>query len=145
MGSGGAQSVRSILEADHEVVDVAHQSGFAPQPAPDHALEPKVELGLIHVLLNMTGVPKRPEISIKEFEQALDLKVIGEIKFDSESFGQASNNGQMLEEVNSKSEAALAFRDIALAITHRRETRVEKKASPLAGLGPLLEKLKIKR
>jgi pilus assembly protein CpaE len=99
-----------------------------------------------HVLLNMTGVPKRPEISIKEFEQALDLKVIGEIKFDSESFGQASNNGQMIEEVNAKSEAAQAFRDIAMSITHRREQRVEKKkASPLAGLAPLLEKLKIKR
>ena len=98
-----------------------------------------------HVLLNMTGVPKRPEISLKEFEQALDLKVLGEVKFDSETFGQASNNGQMIEEVNSKSEAALSFRDLALTLTHRRETRVEKKSSPLAGLAPLLEKFKIKR
>src|SRR6267142_829602 len=31
------------LEADHKVVDVAHQSGFAPQPALHHALEPEVE------------------------------------------------------------------------------------------------------
>src|SRR6516162_7041551 len=29
-----ADGVRSILETDHKVVDVAHQSGFAPQPAP---------------------------------------------------------------------------------------------------------------
>ena len=99
-----------------------------------------------HVLLNMTGVPKRPEISLKEFEQALDLKVIGEIRFDSETFGQASNNGQMIEEVNAKSEAAQAFREIALAITHRREAKNEKKkASPLAGLAPLFEKLMSKR
>lgn len=98
-----------------------------------------------HLLINMTGVPKRPEISIKEFEQALDLKVLGEIKFDSETFGQASNNGQMIEEINAKSEAAATFRDIALAITHRRETRVEKKVSALAGLAPLLEKFKFKR
>ncbi len=98
-----------------------------------------------HILLNMTGVPKRPEISVKEFEQALDLKIAGEVKFDSETFGQASNNGQMIEEVNGKSEAAMSFRDLALALTHRRETRVEKKSSPLAGLGPLLEKFKIKR
>ena len=35
--------LRSILEADHKVVDIAHQSGFAPQPALHHALEPEVE------------------------------------------------------------------------------------------------------
>jgi len=31
------------LEADHKVVDIAYQSGFAPQPALHNALEPKVE------------------------------------------------------------------------------------------------------
>jgi len=31
------------LEADYKVIDIAHQSGFAPQPAFDHALEPEVE------------------------------------------------------------------------------------------------------
>src|SRR5262249_9722549 len=39
-GTQNAQSVRSILETDHKVVDVAHQVGFPPQPAFDHALEP---------------------------------------------------------------------------------------------------------
>src|ERR1700676_2653197 len=33
----------AILETDHKVIDVAHQSGFAPQPTLDHPLEPKVE------------------------------------------------------------------------------------------------------
>jgi hypothetical protein len=28
------------LETDHKVIDVAHQSGFAPQPNLDDALEP---------------------------------------------------------------------------------------------------------
>src|SRR5689334_8125008 len=32
-----------MLEADHKVVDVAHQPGLALQPALDHALEPEVE------------------------------------------------------------------------------------------------------
>ena len=35
--------VRSILEADHKVIDIAHQSGFAPQPPLDYAFEPEVE------------------------------------------------------------------------------------------------------
>ena len=38
-----ADSVRSILETYHKVIDIAHQSGFAPQPALHHPFEPKVE------------------------------------------------------------------------------------------------------
>lgn len=94
-----------------------------------------------HLVLNMVNVPKRPEISLKEFEQALDLKCIASIDFDSEVFGQAANNGQMIEELNPKAKAVPAFRDIAMALAHRKETRVEKKSA----LAPILEKLKLKR
>jgi len=38
-----SDGVRSILETDHKVIDVAHQMGFAPQPNLDDALEPEVE------------------------------------------------------------------------------------------------------
>src|ERR1700730_7859562 len=38
-----ADGVRSILETDHKVIDIAHQSGFAPQPALYHAFKPEVE------------------------------------------------------------------------------------------------------
>jgi pilus assembly protein CpaE len=91
--------------------------------------------------MNMVNMPKRPEISVKEFETALDLQATSVIEFDSETFGQAANNGQMVEELNAKAKSVAAFRDIAMAITHRRETQAEKKGSPLA---PLLEKLKLK-
>lgn len=93
-----------------------------------------------HLVLNMSAMPKRPEISVKEFEAALGLRAIAAIEFDAESFGQAANNGQMIEEFNPKAKAVMSFRDIALALAHRKETRVEKK-SPFA---PLLEKLKLK-
>jgi pilus assembly protein CpaE len=93
------------------------------------------------LVLNMTGMPKRPEITTKEFEAALDLKAVATIAFDAESFGQAANNGQMIEELGAKSEAAAAFRSLAMKLTHRKEQRIERKRSPLA---PLLEKLKIK-
>lgn len=94
-----------------------------------------------HLVLNMQGVPKRPEIPIKDFEQALDLKACSVIEFDAETFGQAANNGQMVEEMSPKAKAVQNFREIALAVTGRRETRVEKK-SPLA---PILERFKLKR
>ncbi len=94
-----------------------------------------------HLVLNMVGMPKRPEISTKEFEQALGIEATAVIEFDSETFGQASNNGQMIDELNPKAKSAPQFRDIALSLAHRKETRVEKKSA----LAPILEKLKLKR
>lgn len=99
-----------------------------------------------HLVLNMTGVPKRQEISLKEFEQALDIKAISVIDYDSKSFSQAANNGQMIEEMNPKAKAAEKFREIAMAMTHRKDHKADKKQqSALSPLAPLLEKLKLKR
>ena len=96
-----------------------------------------------HLVINMANVPKRPEISVKEFEQALDLKATAIVEYDPETFGQASNNGQMIEELNAKAKSAQAFRDVALTMSRRKEIRVEKK-SPLAPLAPILQRFNIK-
>lgn len=102
--------------------------------------------GKPHLVLNMCGVPKRQEITLKEFEQALDIKAISVIEYDSESFSQAANNGQMIEEMNPKAKAAERFREIAMTMTHRKDTKGDKKPqSAVSALAPLLEKLKFKR
>ena len=93
------------------------------------------------LVINMLGMPKRPEIPVKDFEAALDLKATAVIEFDSETFGQAANNGQMIEELSVKAKGVQSFRDIAMALTGRREIKVEKKSA----LAPLLERLKLKR
>ncbi|MET0639848.1 MAG: CtpF protein [Hyphomicrobium sp.] len=98
-----------------------------------------------HLILNMANVPKRQEITVKEFEQALDLKVLTVIDFDSESFSQAANNGQMLEEFSAKAKAVDKFHDVAMKLTRRKEYKAEKQTSALAAIGPILEKLKLKR
>jgi pilus assembly protein CpaE len=98
-----------------------------------------------HLVINMAKTPKRPEISAKEFSLALDVAATQVIEFDSETFGLASNNGQMIEEFSGKAKAAQQFRELALALAHRREQKDEKKPSPLAQLAPLLDKLKLKR
>lgn len=108
------------------VVDLLKQSRKNDQPP--------------HLVLNMTNMPKRPEISVKEFEEAIGAKSVAIIEFDPETFGQAANNGQMIEELNARAKSAAAFRDIAMTLAHRREVKVEKKSA----LAPLLEKLKIK-
>ena len=93
------------------------------------------------LVINMLGMPKRPEIPIRDFEAALDTKAVAVIEFDSETFGQAANNGQMVEEMNAKAKSVQQLRDIALTLTGRREPRVEKKSA----LAPFLERLKMKR
>lgn len=94
-----------------------------------------------HLVINMLNVPKRPEIPIKEFESALDLRACAVIEFDSETFGQAANNGQMIEELSAKAKSVQQFRDVCMVLTGRKEQKVEKKSA----LAPLLERLKIKR
>ena len=101
--------------------------------------------GKPHLVLNMTNVAKRQEITAKEFEQALDLKPISIIEYDSETFSQASNNGQMIEEMNAKAKATENFREIAMKMTRRKDVKHDKAPpSALAILAPLLEKLRIK-
>ena len=60
-------------------------------------------------ILNQVGVPKRPEISAADFSKALGLPVIATIPYDSQSFGVAQSNGQMIFEVAAKSKAAAAI------------------------------------
>lgn len=96
------------------------------------------------LILNRVNMPKRPEITIKEFETNLGLKATSVIDFDIETFGQAANNGQMIEEVNAKAAAAIAFRSIAMAVTNRRELKNDKavKTSAASALAPFLDKLR---
>jgi pilus assembly protein CpaE len=93
------------------------------------------------LVINMANMPKRPEIGLKEFEEALGIRALAVIDFDPETFGQASNNGQMIEELSNRAKAAPTFREIAMTLAHRKEVKVEKKSA----LAPLLEKLKLKR
>jgi pilus assembly protein CpaE len=94
------------------------------------------------LVLSTVGVPKRPEISIKDFEAALGAKVAATIEFDTETFGQAANNGQMIEELAPKAKSVQPIHEIATALTGRREQKSDKASG---GLGSILEKLRLKR
>ena len=93
------------------------------------------------LIVNMTGVPKRQEIPVKEFCQHLDLQAAAVIEFDVETFSNASANGRMIEEVNKKAKSAPQLRSVAMSLANRQEAHgVIKSSSPLA---PLLAKLKL--
>lgn len=91
------------------------------------------------LVLNQVGLPKRPEISAKDFAQAVELDPKLVIDFDAQLFGTAANNGQMIEEVSDKSKPADAFRALADLLTDRSEQKSERSSL----LGPLLDRLRL--
>jgi pilus assembly protein CpaE len=139
---------RILLQADEIVItavpDLANLRNT--KNIVDLLKQSRVNDGPPHLLINMAKMPKRPEISIKEFSAALDLAPAQVVDFDSEAFGLAANNGQMIEEHSAKARAAQQFRELALALAHRKEHKEDKqRSSALAQLAPLLEKFKLKR
>lgn len=89
------------------------------------------------LVLNQLGVPKRPEISVKDFAGAVETEPTCIIDFDAQLFGTASNNGQMIEEVSAKAKAAEQFQLLARRLTDRAEA----KAEPKSILAPILSRL----
>lgn len=79
------------------------------------------------LLLNQTGMPKRPEISPTDFSNALEVDPIATIAFDPVLFGTAANNGQMISEFDSKNPTADTFNVLAQILTGKSEIRQEKK------------------
>lgn len=71
------------------------------------------------IVVNQVGVPKRPEISVKDFTEALGAEPSLVLPFEPELYGQATNNGQMLSEVNAGSKAVAGIQSLAATITGR--------------------------
>jgi len=90
------------------------------------------------LVINQAGMPKRPEISAEDFAEPLDLVPMSIIPFDPLLFGNASNNGRMLGEMDAKNPIVGSINEIAHVLTGRSEIKAKKKAA----LGSLLEKLK---
>ncbi len=72
-----------------------------------------------HIVVNQVGVPKRPEIPIKDFAGALGQEPALVLPFEPAIFGQAANNGQMIQEIKADSKAALGMAHLAGLITGR--------------------------
>ncbi|MEQ1941370.1 CpaE family protein [Mesorhizobium sp. VNQ89] len=96
------------------------------------------------LIINQAGVPKRPEIKAEDFTEPLDITPMAVIPFEPLLFGNASNNGRMLGEMDAAHPVVGAFNEIAHVLTGRSEMKTKKKAG-LAGLGGLLGKLKSKK
>ncbi|MCU0830078.1 MAG: CpaE family protein [Rhizobiaceae bacterium] len=90
------------------------------------------------LVLNQVGVPKRPEISVKEFATPLGVTPLAAIPFDPQLFGNAANNGQMIGEMDAANPVAAQFNEMAHVLTGRAEVKAPKRS----GLQAMLAKLK---
>jgi pilus assembly protein CpaE len=137
--TGWAKEV--VLKADHVVLtampDLASLRNTKNLVDQLKAARPNDRPPLL--VLNQVGVPKRPEISVKDFSHAIELEPKAVIDFDAQLFGTAANNGQMIEEISDKSKAADAFRGLANLLTDR----VEQKSESSSLLAPLLDRLRL--
>lgn len=78
------------------------------------------------LVLNMMGVPKRPEIPVKDFAAAIDIEPSTVLPFDPQLFGNASNNGQMISETDAQAEASIAVDQLASLLTGREVVQQQK-------------------
>ncbi|MFV0281959.1 MAG: CpaE family protein [Rhodoblastus sp.] len=79
------------------------------------------------LVMNNVGVLKRPEIELKDFAKAVETEAIGVIPFDAKLFGTATNNGQMIEEVDADSKTGEVLAEIGRIVMGRSEIRKQKK------------------
>ncbi|MGI9364586.1 MAG: AAA family ATPase [Rhizobiaceae bacterium] len=93
------------------------------------------------LVLNQCNVPKRPEISVEDFVQPLEISPTIILSFEPALFGSAANNGQMISETDAKSDAAAAFENLAQVLTGRREIEAPKRKS----VGSLLSMFSLKK
>lgn len=71
------------------------------------------------LVLNQVSMPKRPEIPVKDFAETVGSPPALLIPFEPNLFGTAANNGQMLQEVQPRSQVAESIRALAELITGR--------------------------
>lgn len=78
------------------------------------------------LVLNMSGVPKRPEIPVKDFASAIGVEPDIILPFEPELFGTAANNGQMLSETDPSSKSSLAVDHLASLLTGKSVQQPDK-------------------
>ncbi len=84
-----------------------------------------------HLILNQVGMPKRPEISISDFCEPLEVEPIAIIPFDIGLFGNAANSGRMISEVDPKSPTSETFSQISHIVTGRVAIKKSRKGGLL--------------
>ncbi|MEM8686553.1 MAG: CpaE family protein [Pseudomonadota bacterium] len=94
-----------------------------------------------YLVLNQVGVPKRPEISAGDFARTVGLDPVVVMPYEPIPYATASNNGQMMFELDQKTKSTEGMLELAKMLSGRSEPPQKKKGA----LAPLLEKFSGKR
>ncbi len=86
------------------------------------------------VVVNMAGCPKKPDIPLKDFSDALGAAPILVLPFEPALFGKAANNGQMIAEIDPKSKAADGFAHLAGVLSGRAPSEGKRSKSLFSNL-----------
>ncbi|HRK23761.1 MAG TPA: AAA family ATPase [Beijerinckiaceae bacterium] len=140
---------RRVLLASDEILIVASPDLANLRNAKnmmDHLVQHRKHDRKPHLVLNQVGLPKRPEIAVKEFAHAVGAEPAAVIPFDAQLFGTAANNGQMLGDVQAKSKPVEAIETLVRLVTGKGGEPVKAKgALSTSVLAPILAKLRAKR
>ena len=80
------------------------------------------------LVVNQVGIPKRPEIPVKEFASAIGMEPVVTVPFEPQFFGASANHGQMLVQMHPKSEAAASMVRLAEIVTGRKPAENSQKS-----------------
>jgi pilus assembly protein CpaE len=72
-----------------------------------------------HLVLNKVGVPKRPELSEKEFREGAAITAEVSVPSDPGAFGGAMNNGELVFKTSANSKVVPAINEIARMVSGR--------------------------
>lgn len=86
------------------------------------------------LILNQTGVPKRVEIPTEEFQKSLKIDFDLVLPFEPELFGQASTNGQMLEQVKADSPVVQSISSFSASLIGQKPSNHTEKESFFEGI-----------
>src|SRR5690606_9126402 len=71
------------------------------------------------LVINQVGVPKRPEITVADFAEPLEIEPAAVLPFDPQFFGNAANNGRMLGEMDAQHAIVQTINELAHILTGR--------------------------
>ena len=123
----GADEV--VLVAEPDLGNLRNVKNILDLLGPARANDAKAKL-----VMNRVGLPKRPEIDVKEFAGGLNITPTVVIPFDAKTFGTAANNGQMAAEVAGGARFGALFENLARQVVGRPELQKVAKEGLLKSL-----------
>ena len=85
------------------------------------------------IIINQVGMPKRPEIAEKDIVEIVGAEVEVSIAYDATLFGSASNNGQMLNEINGKHETVGILTDLNDSLIRKSGALIKRRNAAKGG------------